>query len=423
MLFNQKKLRLQTELNICLNSVCNLNCCECQTFCTSNTEEKITSIKDIKNYIPIIKEYFIIKKINLLGGETLLYQNLIEVCKYLRQEFQNIEIIILTNGIKFNNISLQEYKIYQKLNITFEFSLYPLINLISNIKNYEEKLNLNIEIKDIRSTFYKLNFNQQGLNSQDKYFECNCSKNNPLQLFLFQNKLFKCALGPKFPLINLPIDNHDYLDLNNLNSQIIIDYLKNSLPMCKYCGAYELDENGNKDTYNADDIIIWHSQNKILSDPFHSLLWHYLYNYEKYYLYCHDCKQVINLLNNDYYLSKYNKNDYFLNIINILQIRFFKGEKDIYIPFSKYITEEELLFLQNNIFNIKNFLKINFYFVSIDKDIQTKRKLYKTFTPFSKENYGNFYFLEANNIKDGYKIFLENSYLNEKVVLNYKIND
>lgn len=177
----------------------------------------------------------------------------------------------------------------------------------------------------------------------------------------------------------------------------------------------ELNENNIE---GADDIIFWHLQKDIPSDYFHNLLEYYLYNYNIYYKYCHDCKYIIPLLSNNYLITDINKNDYNFNIVKILQTRFLSGQKDIFIPFSEKINNIDIKSLKEDIFKMDNFLQINFYFVSIDKNIEAKKRMYKNFTPFSKINYGNFYFLEANNLLEGYKVFLNNSYLKNKEIFS-----
>lgn len=414
--FNSNKSKqFSIVLNIILNNYCNLNCTECQAFCDTNNSIDFLSLIELKELIPLIKSNFSITKIILLGGEPLLHPNIIEICNYLINEFKNIDIIIFTNGILAKDIVLKNYSIFKNSNIIFEFSIYPIINIINEIKNLEQ-LEIKTITRNIRPIFNKITFNKQGENNKDKFFLCGNNYNTPIELFMNHEKLFKCPLPAYWHLINLPITTDDYLNIKNLNQKNIIKYFSNSLIACKYCGSCT-DEK--KLENNSEDFIFWHRQKDISNDYFHSLFYYYLYNYNTYYNYCHSCKEIIPLLKDPYFLSKHFEEGYSINILNILQIRFFIGKKDIFIPFSANITNNDIQILKQKLFLLNDFLKINFYFVSIDKDIKSKEKMYKNFLPFSKSNYGNFYFLEANNLQEGYCCFLENSYLNIKDSILY----
>lgn len=406
---NKDKL-LPINLNIILNNECNLYCSDCQNFCNINNKNlNTTTLNDLKNFLPKIKKFFKIQDIILLGGEPLLHKNLFDICKFLRNIFKKNKIIIVTNGLNFKDLN---YDKFLKLNINFEFSLYPDLSLIKNFKQIKNKNLKNVSIKNIRPTFIKTTFNPKGDENIDKFFICNgANKSFPFNLFIFQDKLFKCPFPINWNVINLPLSEKDYLNLNYFSKNDIINFLSNGTPSCKYCGNQEID----KDLfYESDDIILWHQQKDLPNDYFHNLLWYYLYDYAKYYIYCHDCSQIIQVLKDPFYLSL-SKNEFYLDMsIKCLYNRFFTGEKDIFIPFTKNISFKDIISLKDQIFTMKDFYKINFYFVSIDKDNMAKKEMYKNFLPFCSTTKGNFFFLEALGLQNGYQEFLNNSYLNIK---------
>ena len=69
------------SLMIALTDGCNLNCTNCQTFCRINSTPTFTTLQEIKQYVPFLKEKLnYCRDIKLFGGEPLLNPEIKEIC-------------------------------------------------------------------------------------------------------------------------------------------------------------------------------------------------------------------------------------------------------------------------------------------------------------------------------------------------------
>ena len=415
------------SLMIALTDGCNLNCTNCQTFCRINSTPKFTTLQEIKQYLPFLKEKLnYCKDIKLFGGEPLLNPEIKEICQYLRQEYPSLQISIFTNGLLLSTWTEEDFAVIKKLNIDFLITVYPIKKSVENIKLYEKKfqeMGIKMTTHGVRPYFNKSTYDKKGRqNILQRYFHCFHSK-IPFSFYLHKNKLFKCGVCANYPNFGIPQSEKDYILIDQATKEEIIDYLSTPLNACKYCGAYRTEYNSEQeDPYGSDELIIWHQQKDLPSDYEMSLQELYTYKYDIYYKYCHDCKHILPFLKDEYFLSKIDMVQemmYDKNYIQVYLDRFFEGKCDIYIPFDKTIIEniDLLLMFRQLIFKQKKCNHINFYFVSTDKDQESKYKMYRYFTPTSCDVNINTYFLEG---EDGYSTFLQNSFLKNKYTL--KIN-
>lgn len=413
-------LNFSYNLIISLTDMCNLNCTNCQTFCKKENKS-FTTLNDLKISIPILK-----KKLNncsgitLFGGEPLLNPEIKDICQFLRNEYPNLPIEIFTNGLLLANWEEQDYYLMKQLNIKFLITLYPLkqaINIVSEQEKIFKKHNIQVKIHGTRPYFCKTDYNKEGKSDIKKRFFSCYHASFPPTFYLHKDKLFKCGVTPGFLKINLPISNEDYLKIDELEMEKVLEYCSKPLNACKYCGFLG--------DYGSDEIFIWHQQNDLKSEYFMTLMDLYVQDYNSYYKFCHDCSHILPILKNEYFLSKYINEGYISDPFNIYLNRFFNGIGDVLIPFDKYIVNN-LQFLykfKDNLVSQKNYSKINFYFISIDGDKKAKEIMYKTFTPTSCDIKGNFYFLEELDNNKIQETFFSNSYLPHKFILNLQENN
>lgn len=120
------------ELSLYLTSNCQLNC----DFCFMND-----LIRDKNSYIPLEKALKIIdmfvdngiESISLLGGEPLLYDDILRICDYI--ESKRVHFTITTNGILLDEKFLRSIKEYRYLKLVFS-----IINLSDRNSMYSNKI-------------------------------------------------------------------------------------------------------------------------------------------------------------------------------------------------------------------------------------------------------------------------------------------
>ena len=403
------------EIQLILSKNCNLNCTNCQALCNINDTNEFMTLEEIKNNIPILKNFFKNKISNfiLFGGEPLLNPEYKEICQYLRQEFPDLKITIFTNGLIISNWTKENYKFAQELNINFQITLYPLIDTIPKIQQQEkimDELYIEHKIAGSRPYFVKGAFDLQGKSNPTRFFTC-CHSLFPPTFYLYKNKFYRCAVSLRTQDLGIPYLEEDYLDIRTLNEKTFLEYCSKPLSLCKYCS---IDQD-----FGTDELIPWHTQATLSSNYNKTLLDMYLNDYPTYFKYLHNCKYLVDIFKNEYFLSKQTDDELPSKGFTIYLNRFKDGIGDVLIPFSKkFITTKNVQLLKNLILNQKDYLKINFYFISLDKDKNTKELMYKTFTPTSCDIQGNFHFLESENNKNIKEIFLNNSYINKKLIIN-----
>lgn len=415
---------LSYSLSISLTDKCNLNCTNCQTFCDiQKSNPNFTTLEDLENTIPIILKKlknFECSGIVLFGGEPLLNPQIKDICKYLRK-ITNIPITIFSNGLLFNTWTDKDFLMLKNLNIKILVTVYPIEEQIYSTQRLEEKcknFNIDFNTHGIRPYFMKSSFNTKGnpITYKQKYYYC--SHSQLISLYLHKNKLYKCGVCPNYEKIHIPESKGDYLTIDNdFSEEKFKNYLTTPLDACKYCGEF-CDPN---DRYSSDEIFIWHQQSLLPSEYKMTLLNCYLDNYELYYKYCHDCKHLIKILQNKYFISKNDPSLFSKDYLQMYQTRFFNGIGDICIPFDKKIFNfQQMILLQNGLIKQNNFELFNIYFISTDKDRSAKKQMYKIFTPTSSSINGNFYFLQSNSDlnQELLNTFFNNSFLNKKLLLN-----
>ena len=81
-----------------VSAICNMDC----KFCFANWREnrKQLPLEKVKSIIDKLKEYGI-EAINLTGGDPLLRNDIVDICKYCKEK--GIMTIISTNGIELMN--------------------------------------------------------------------------------------------------------------------------------------------------------------------------------------------------------------------------------------------------------------------------------------------------------------------------------
>jgi organic radical activating enzyme len=232
------KKKLIDNLEIEITRDCNLKCKGCSHYCDYTTEEinsdddKLQSIINWSKYLE--PTYF-----DLLGGEPLLNNRLLDYIKISGEHFYNSQIQIFTNGILIKEKiidnkeilkSIKKYNIrivytdyFNNLNYNKIIKLFPLITRLEN--NWRRiYIGNNFDIKPFKNIMSEDNLKLI-------YKNCPCKECTTL----FNNKIYHCSFVTYFPLI---YDRLKYKDLWNL----VLDYEPLTLDNINDIENYKFDQ-------------------------------------------------------------------------------------------------------------------------------------------------------------------------------------
>ena len=237
----QKKLSHEFLFDI--TSVCNLNCTNCSVFCGLRepyfitVEEFSVQLKNLRDKVPV-------SFISFCGGEPTLHPQFMDLCKELFNQIPDCYLQIITNGTLLNKFSEEDLQFLSKYNVCFTITIYPKIEYIKIVENFENKCkttysNIKIDFKGIRPYFGKYDYNAYGDNDPDNFYYF-CEKSHQCHSFvIFKNRLYNCCIAPDYNAINLPKDEFDSISMDNLPSyEDILNFGNHSYNSCKYWNIF-----------------------------------------------------------------------------------------------------------------------------------------------------------------------------------------
>lgn len=321
---------------------CNLNCAGCNHFSPLATPWFI-DINDFRNQIIIANEKIPnIKVFMIVGGEPTLHPQLFELCKIAREIFpkEKTQLKVLSNGLNMKNI-IKHKKEYLDMDIIFDITAY---SNYTNYKDVEECQEYGIAFNHQERLFMRQQLvNENGDTDPIKAYYQYCPHEIPC-FTLKDYKIYICPFSAFLDIyckkynLNIPEEDKDYLQLENINS---LDDLHNFIfspkKICKYCDA---------------------------TLPVTSWLWHKYYNIKSEFTismentYFEDYDFYLKLINNkEDFLNNYQEflngkmpidfryNNYYLQkCIN----RFIDGKIDIIIPYYN-LNDNQIIDLYNSL--------------------------------------------------------------------------
>lgn len=237
---------------ICVTERCTLKCKKCAHGCYNvlNTPKdmKLEQVKQSADIFFSRVNY--IQEFVLIGGETLLYRNLIEAIDYIGSKYRNcINIFSITsNGTITPSKEL--------------IDMCKRYNVLIRISNYSGTLNnLELQYQKLREIFISNNVLYRISKKENKwidygfdYFKRDCENEQLIDVFdacstpcheIRENKFYYCVMA-RSVADNLSIDvgKEDYLDFNKLLGKnwkrILLEFImgyseKGYMDMCRYC--------------------------------------------------------------------------------------------------------------------------------------------------------------------------------------------
>lgn len=228
---------------------CNLNCQGCNHY-SPLAEKEFMDIEVFKRDFARMAELTggDVKFINLLGGEPLLHNQLLDFFPIARQYFPNPTLNLVTNGILLPSQSEEFWEACKKYKITICVTKYPLKNI--NWDKIEEKL----AYYDIPIVYWGVNKNEPikyswlfpmdvdgNQDATTNFLDCRDANKC---IFLRDGKLFTCVEPPNIHHFNkyfgtdIKVTEKDYIDIYKVNDiKEILDFLAKPIPFCKYCNV------------------------------------------------------------------------------------------------------------------------------------------------------------------------------------------
>lgn len=222
---------------------CNLNCKGCSHFSNLFEHgEKIpfeTFCRDLKR----IAENVYIYQFNLLGGEALLEDRIIDYIVFARETLPDSEIQLITNGMLIPRQKADFFKCCVEKHITISISGYlPTLRMQDQIFEVLKKNQTAYSFRPNKERFGK-NIDLTG--TADLYESVQRCRENKCH-FLRNGKIYKCpfeALGNKlfeYYKLDLRLDGGvDIYDTELDWNMLVNDLSHKPVASCRYCGEEE----------------------------------------------------------------------------------------------------------------------------------------------------------------------------------------
>lgn len=410
----------KSSLFIFLTDKCNLKCLGCMQSCDRiNNEHYFITLTELTEALKIIKRNSCtvgnkpIAEINLTGGDPLTHPAFIKICELTHQFFPDVRIQVSTNGLFLNKFTDQQL-IYlsENYNVGFQISLYAkksLLEMYNKILERAEKLGIFIATDGGSHFFFTKQdlIEKNGANYPGYTESCKNLIYNQNHVILYKNNIYSCWKDINFS--QQSFKTNDNLNINSIqmNQELIQNKEHNFCEYCKKCRGS-----------GGEEFILWNHHQKNAEFIFqHTMEELFVDHYDIYHNLQHNLniEEIKEILSNQLFQQYLSDNQK-----RFANTRFLKGKGDIFIPFSKELDTN----LKNFLLSYPNIIDYNLYFVSVNNDSEIEKKAYQIFVPYYTPENLNSYLLKANNLVSGYKSFIDNSYLQNKFILdidNYTI--
>lgn len=236
-------------LDIHLAEHCNLHCYSCSNF-SQLADKEFPEMgifkRDINRLWELTEGY--IGTFNLLGGEPLLNEDILEYIKVIRSKFKTNMINIVTNGILILKKSDEFFKEINRLKVRIVITKYPGVEDYEEIelKLYKNCVNWHYteDSNNDNKVSYKFVLDLEGKQNELESF-VNCyHANNCVRLK--DGRIYTCPIpadihhfNKKFNK-NLEVCNHDSIDIYKAkNYNEVLQFLSKPIPFCRYCNIKE----------------------------------------------------------------------------------------------------------------------------------------------------------------------------------------
>ena len=242
--YNKNQINLP-HLSFCITTKCSLKCKDCASLIPFFNEHGHISIslEEFKeNLDKILASVNKIRRLILLGGEPLLYNDLDKIIDYSCKK-ENIDIVqIITNGTIIPDKKILKALVDNNKKVYLHISNYSATKDVylklkhNKIRELLKDYDIKLQMDDGGGWLKEFGFSNEKSNPETtikKYKKCFCSHCTQV----LNNKMYVCSKGSCAIELKL-VDADDYVDLKNsknLKQDIIDFYNKDYLKACEYC--------------------------------------------------------------------------------------------------------------------------------------------------------------------------------------------
>ena len=242
---NLQKKKTIPILHIHLADHCNLNCRGCDNFSPLSPKvfaEYSTVEKDLEriSYLGGSR----VEEIQLLGGEPLLHQNIVDFMTLARKYFLQTPVKLVTNGVLLPRQKDDFWESCRQNNIEIVVTKYPINIDHESFKHLAKSKNVKFSFygstKDVVKTMQCMPLDLEGKqNVMDSFLRCSAANRC---IALDNGKIYTCTTIPYVKYFNLrfnenlKVSEYDYLDIHKVESfDEIMNFLCTPPPFCRYC--------------------------------------------------------------------------------------------------------------------------------------------------------------------------------------------
>lgn len=236
--------KMPLRLEFVVTDYCNLNCKGCTHYSPLATKEfeSLDRLDASMSHLGKVCRGDV-DSVYLIGGETLLYPQLVEAMVAMRRHFpQPVKAYIFTNGIALKSMSDEFWQTARDLGFIIAITRYPIkIDYDAIIADCKAK-GVTTEVFGDRSmadSFFRFGLDPtKSQNARIAHFKCY----NRGCVSIIGNRLYPCSISACVSHLNKACGTHfehvdgDWLDINSITSAKDILHLRNNpVPFCRYC--------------------------------------------------------------------------------------------------------------------------------------------------------------------------------------------
>ncbi len=232
------------RLEFVVTDYCNLNCKGCTHFSSLAAKEfePLGHLKKVMNRLSKVCEDKL-DSVYLIGGETLLYPQLKEAMKAMRDSFPfPIKAYIFTNGIALPKMDDEFWAIARELDFIISITRYPIKFDYESVIELSKSKGLKTEVfgdRSLAESFFRFGLDRsKKQNGWISHFRCY----NRGCVSVIGDKLYPCPISGCIKHLNKACGTDfqhvkgDWLDVEKITSvKQILKFRAHPVPFCKYC--------------------------------------------------------------------------------------------------------------------------------------------------------------------------------------------
>ncbi|MDE6801548.1 MAG: radical SAM protein [Muribaculaceae bacterium] len=238
---SQQSMPLRLEFIV--TDYCNLNCKGCSHYSPLAPKEFV-SREDLKRSMDHLGRTCRdkVEDVYLIGGETLLYPDLIEAMKNMRNAFPTQRISIFTNGLIVDKMSDEFWQTARDHDVTIAMTRYPIKYDYDAAEELIRSKGVRLKVfadRTMKDTFFKLELDpDKKQNKYKSHFKCysrGC-------VSVVDGYVYPCSIAAcvkhlnRAKETNFEITDRDRIRIEDIKSARQIQKLSHHpIPFCSYC--------------------------------------------------------------------------------------------------------------------------------------------------------------------------------------------